>query len=136
MEKYLIIIGSTILLLLGTIHLVYTFFTNRLSPRSNTTIEVMKSEYPVLTKDTTMWKAWVGFNASHSAGIIFFAKINIFIALYAFELFQESVHILILDNGFMLFYLFLAKKYWFQTPLIGILLASIFFFMATLMLII
>jgi hypothetical protein len=134
MEKQLIILGSSILLLLGTIHLIYTFFTTKLFPRNNNLIKDLKKEYPVLTKGTTMWKAWIGFNASHSAGIVFFAKINIILVFYAFQVFQDSTALLILDDGFVLFYLFLAKKYWFKTPFLGILLASLCFVVATILL--
>ena len=136
MEEYLIIIGSSILLALGTIHLFYTFFTKRLYPKRNKVVEVLKEECPVLTSETTMWKAWIGFNASHSAGIIFFAKINILIVFNAFELFQESLAILILDNGFILFFLFLAKKYWFRTPFLGVFAASICFLVSTVLIVV
>ncbi len=29
----------------------------------------MQQVSPVITRQTTMWKAWVGFNASHSYGL-------------------------------------------------------------------
>lgn len=129
-EQFLIIAGSGILLILGFIHLAYTFLTKRLYPKNNEVVGILKKEHPILTNGTTMWKAWVGFNASHSAGIIFFAKMNILLVLFDFQLLREP-SFLVLDNGFVLFYLFLAIKYWFRTPLLGVFLASICFVLAT-----
>jgi len=68
MEKILIIIGASIFGILGTMHLLYTFFTNKFTARNQHVVEAMQSTSPVLTKETTMWKAWIGFNASHSLG--------------------------------------------------------------------
>jgi hypothetical protein len=30
---------------------------------------------PVITKEATMWRCWVGFNASHSMGLILFGLV-------------------------------------------------------------
>lgn len=70
-EQYLIITGSAIFLVLGTIHLAYTFFSDKFLARQAETVERMKADVPVLTRQTTMWNAWVGFNASHSSGAMF-----------------------------------------------------------------
>ena len=41
----------------------------------------MKQTSPVLTKDTTVWDAWVGFNASHSIGAMLVAAFYIPLAV-------------------------------------------------------
>ena len=123
-EQYLWIAGSTIFLLLGTLHLLYTFFTNKFSARDANVVSEMKKTYPILTRQTTMWKAWIGFNAGHSIGAMFFGIINIVIAGQYLNLLKGSYSLLILNFCVSLFYLFLAKKYWFRTPLTGILVAN------------
>jgi hypothetical protein len=35
---------------------------------------------PVITKEATMWRCWVGFNASHSMGLILFGLVFGFLA--------------------------------------------------------
>ncbi len=75
--KYIWEFGSVIFIILGVIHLLYTFFTNKFSSRNKNVIHEMKSSYPNLTKETTMWKAWIGFNASHSSGAMFIGIMNI-----------------------------------------------------------
>lgn len=125
--QYLWIVGSLIFLLLGTAHLRITFSGTKLHPKNDATIEEMKNTHPRLTKDTTMWKTWIGFNASHSAGAIFFGALNIALASQYFWVIQESVFIVFLNSIFVLFFLFLARVYWFKIPLMGVLLATLCF---------
>ena len=82
-----------------------------------------------------MWKAWVGFNGSHSAGVIFMGLINLYIALKYFTLFQAD-HLFFLSNiGTLGFYVWLAKKYWFKVPLVGLIITLICFISAYLIII-
>ena len=55
---------------LGIIHLVYTFRSDKFEPRDKDLGQELRQVSPILTKETSMWKAWVGFNASHSLGRI------------------------------------------------------------------
>ena len=118
--KYLWVIGSLIILVLGTIHLFYTFFTNKFSPRNKKLEEEMKSAMPYLTRQTTMWKGWIGFNASHSSGAMFIGIINFYLAVKYFTLFQSDNFFFLINILTIGFYVWLAKKYWFKIPLIGI----------------
>lgn len=133
MPKIFILIASSIFLILGAIHLIYTFFTNKFLTRDSETTQKMKETLPVITKETTVWNAWVGFNASHSAGAIFIGLINILLVAQHFEVYQNSFNILLLDICTGIFYLFLAKKYWFKIPLVGILIATSCFIIALLL---
>lgn len=91
----------------------------------------MKNTSPVLTGDTSMWSAWIGFNASHSAGAIFLGIINILLAIQYFPILQNSLPIILLNIATALFYCWLGKKYWFRIPLTGILIATGCFITAT-----
>jgi len=130
MVKILWITGAAIFLLLGTIHLLYTFFTGKFNARNKDVMAAMKNTSPVLTKETTMWKAWIGFNASHSAGAIFFGLINILLVSGYFQVMQNSLLLHLLNNATAIFYLWLGKKYWFKIPFTGILLAAVCFILA------
>jgi len=129
-EKYFWLTGSSIFVVLGTIHLLYTFFTNKFSVRDRDTEEMMKKAFPVLTKQTTMWSAWIGFNASHSIGAVFFGLINFIFADSYFEIMKNSTLLLLLTCLTSFFYLFLGFKYWFIIPLTGILISSVCFSVA------
>lgn len=130
LAQYLWISGSLIFLLLGIAHLRLTFTGTKLFPKDNSTMEAMKQTQLRITKETTIWKAWTGFNASHSAGAIFFGAVNIMLASQYFWILQESVLIPFLTSAFVLFFLFLARAYWFRIPLIGVLLATLCFAVA------
>ena len=127
MEKALLIIGASIFGVLGTIHLIYTFFTNKFDAIDSTVIEAMKSTSPILTRETTMWKAWIGFNASHSLGAMLFAGIYIPLSVYNFEVIQQSAWFSLLPVIVGLSYLGLAKMYWFRIPFTGVLIATVCF---------
>jgi hypothetical protein len=131
-EQYLIILGSSVFLVLGTMQLLFTFFTDKFLTRNPETAEMMKADHPVLTRRTTMWKAWIGFNASHSSGVMFIGGVNILLATQYFDLYQKSFAFLLLSDITVLFYLFLAIKYWFRIPLAGVVITSICFILSTL----
>ena len=125
LAKYLWEIGSAILVFLGTIHLYYTFFSNKFSSSNTDVIVGMKNSSPRLTNETTMWKAWIGFNASHSSGAIFIGILNLFLSIKYFSTFQTEHFFFIFNIITIAFYVWLAKKYWFIIPFIGILIAFI-----------
>ena len=105
----------------------YTFFSNKFLARDSNTVEKMKMTSPILTRNTTMWKAWIGFNASHSLGVIFFGLINIIIAIQHFEIYISAPILSVLNIITLLFYLFLSKKYWFRPPFIGVIVSLLCF---------
>ncbi|MBT1698880.1 hypothetical protein KK083_18445 [Fulvivirgaceae bacterium PWU4] len=117
--KLLWITGSLIMGTLGTIHMIYTFFSDKFLPRDGKLAERMDKVSPVLSEQLTMWKAWIGFNGSHSSGIMFIAIINCFLAINYFPLLQKSHFYFLLNIVTLAFYVFLAGKYWFAKPLIG-----------------
>lgn len=119
LARYLWIFGSIIVGTLGTIHLIYTFFTNRFLPVQKNVMEEMRNASPNLSTDLSMWKAWIGFNASHSAGLIFIAVVNCFLVLKHFSIVQKSHFYFLFNIVTIAFYVFLAKKYWFTPPLVG-----------------
>ncbi len=131
--KYLIIAGSFILLALGLVHLFFTLFSDKFSSRNAATMDSMATDFPILTNETTIWKAWIGFNASHSSGVIFMGLINLIIASQYFELYEKSIFLLMLNDIACLFYLYLAKKYWFKAPFQGIFIVTTCFMIATIL---
>ncbi|MEO5581270.1 MAG: hypothetical protein ABIR66_01150 [Saprospiraceae bacterium] len=121
-ERIFWILGSLPFIILGTLHLAFTFWTDKFSSRNTSLVEEMKISYPILTRRTTMWKAWMGFNASHSSGAIYLGFINLFLAIQFPGILANPV-LEILTLFTVLFYLWLAKKYWFTIPFTGILIS-------------
>jgi hypothetical protein len=71
----LIATGAAIILFFGSVHPAYMFFTDQLTPVEGQTETAMKQVVPRISSGTTMWKAWVGFNASHSMVLMLFVLI-------------------------------------------------------------
>jgi hypothetical protein len=126
-EQILLIVGAAIFGVLGTLHLYYTFFTNKFMTRDRKVAEAMKATSPLLTNRTTMWDTWIGFNGSHSLGAIFIAVFYILLAKRHMEVIRETKSFVLLAVLIGTSYLALAIRYWFRVPLLGILIATICF---------
>jgi hypothetical protein len=123
----LIVASAAIVLLLGVIHLLYTFRGRKLHPRDSDLYTRMNEVSLVLTRKTTMWKAWVGFNASHSYGAIFFGLVYGYLALAHSEFLFQSRYLMLLGLLLLVGYAVLGKLYWFSAPLRGILLSAVLY---------
>ena len=73
-----------------------------------------------------MWRAWVGFNFSHSIGAVLFGSCCIFlgVALQSLALPKAA---LIVPVAIGALYFWLAVQYWFRIPAIGIALGTVCF---------
>jgi len=120
----LVAVSAAITLLLGVVHLLYTFYGQKLSPRDPALLARMQEISPVITRQTTMWRAWIGFNASHSYGLILFGAIYGYLALMHGGFLFQSVFLLAVGVIGLLAYLILCHKYFFRIPLLGVLLAT------------
>ncbi len=118
--KVLMVLSASITLTLGVVHLVYTFSGPNLTPRDPALQISMSQIAPVITKETTMWRCWVGFNASHSLGLILFGLLFGFLALAHGQLLFQSPFLLVVGLAMLCGLLVLCKVYFFRVPLIGI----------------
>ena len=119
--------SAGILLLLGVIHLLYTFIGVKLTPRDTELKNRMSQVTPVITKDTTMWKAWIGFNASHSMGAMLFGLIYGYMALQHSQILFHSVFMLFVGFSMLVGFFILGKLYWFKVPFFGISISLVFY---------
>jgi hypothetical protein len=72
---------------------------------------------PVITKETTMWRCWVGFNASHSMGLILFGLVFGYLALAHGQLLFQSPFLLVVGLALLGGLVVLCKAYFFSVPL-------------------
>ena len=126
----LVAASAAIMLLLGLMHLLYTFYGPKLSPRDPELQTRMQQVSPVITRQTTMWKCWVGFNASHSCGLILFGAVYGYLALAHSGVLFQSLFLLSLGLVLLFGYVVLAKRYFFRIPLRGVLLATLLYALA------
>lgn len=125
MVALLLTIGSLTIGLLGLLHLLIMFRTNRFEPRDAKLGQRLREVSPVITSQTTMWNAWVGFNASHSLGAMLFAAVFGYLAMFELRFLLSSPFLVVLNLGAACGYVMLARAFWFRTPLLGALASTI-----------
>ena len=118
-----IAVAAAIVFTLGLLHLVYTFHGAKLLPRDRELRAQMEHSALVLTRETNVWKAWIGFNASHSLGAMLFGTVYGDLALVRPGVLASSPFLLAVGAALLLAYAWLGRRYWFSVPFRGILLA-------------
>ena len=118
--KILMVLSASMIFTLGVVHLVYTFWGPNLTPRDSTLQISMSQIAPVITNETTMWRCWVGFNASHSMGLILFGLVFGYLALADGQFLFQSRFLLAVGLAMLIGFVVLCKIYFFSVPLTGI----------------
>lgn len=107
LPQILISASAAIVLIVGALHLVFTFYGHRLRPRDPDLETRMKQVSPGITRQTTMWKTWIGFNASHSIGLMLFGVVYGYLALLQLQVLLQSWFLLWVGAVFLLSFLYL-----------------------------
>ena len=115
--KLLMVLSASIAFTLGALHLVYTFRGPLFTPRDPALQVSMSQIAPVITNETTMWRCWVGFNASHSMGLILFGLVFGFLALAHGQLLFRSPFLLVVGLAMLGGMVVLCKVCFFSAPL-------------------
>lgn len=123
LTKYLYIAGCIPFLALGILHTVYTiadtYNPKKLIPYKTGIMGLMKESTLAITKETNMWRAWVGFNISHGIGMLFFCATYLHLSISYTSFLESSLFFMSAAPIMSLTYLVLSKKYWFSIPTIG-----------------
>lgn len=122
MIAILVIVGGAVFGVLGALHALYIVLDlrnpRRLVPDDHAVVRAMANSTVRLSRGgTDMWRAWIGFNFSHSLGVLLFAALAIWVGAHVSMLPQGVLPALILIGSI---YLLLALRYWFSIPAIGI----------------
>ena len=119
----LMAISAAIIGVLGTLHLVYTFVGPKLRPRDPGLVEAMQQALPGITRDTSVWDMWIGFNISHSFCAIQFGLVFGYLALAHPALLFGSPTLQAIAIALLAVLLATGVRYWFIVPTSGIALA-------------
>lgn len=131
LSRYISLMGALPFVVLGIAHAFATPRTpaqsKGLSPRDPVLREAMTKDTVLLTRRTTLWLAWVGFNLSHSLGTVLFGAVVLLVGRSQAS-FQAQAGVFlpfaIVVSGL---YLLLGLRYWFRTPIVGIALSGVCF---------
>ena len=108
--------SAAIVLLAGTLHLHGTFFGSDLRP-SDPLLEARMRQVAMNVSDkTTMWKAWIGFNAILSLGLMLFGVVYGYLAIFRFPVLQQSGFLISAGTIFLSSLVLLWKHYTFSLP--------------------
>jgi len=125
--RILMVLSSSILLTLGIMHLSLMFGGTGLTPRDPALQASMSTTSPVLTDETTMWRCWMGFNATHSMALILFGLMYGYLALAHSQLLFRSPFLLFVGFATLACLLVLCKLYFFRSPLLGVSASLLFY---------
>ena len=106
---------------LGGLHAIYTVLDlrnpRRLVPVDPSVAQAMANSALRLPRGgTDMWRAWIGFNLSHSLGLLLFAALA---AWAGFRVNTLPVGMMPVLSLIGCIYLVLAMRYWFRIPAIN-----------------
>ena len=127
LDSYFIAAAAAIVFTLGAVHLFYTFVGHKLNPRDDALMARMQEVPLVITRETTMWRAWIGFNASHSIGLILFGWIYGYLALAQADFFFKSLFLVGTGAALLAAYIALARQYFFSVPFRGVVAATVLY---------
>lgn len=127
----LVILGAAIILLLGVAHAVFTLqSTPTGGPMMPTDVGVREAMSTVgglgiaPELQTTLYKAWVGFNLSHSLGMVVVGVLIGLPVVMQMSIPTQSTAWLLAALILPWVYLWLSIRYWFAKPTQGIAMAS------------
>jgi hypothetical protein len=123
MIAFLLILGGAVFAVLGGLHAIYTLLDlrnpRRLAPVDPSVAHAMADSALRLSGGRTdMWRAWIGFNFSHSLGLLMVAALAVWDGSRTNTLPVGIIMPALTLIGCV--YLVLALLYWFRAPAIGV----------------
>jgi hypothetical protein len=80
-----------------------------------------------------VWRSWLGFNLSHSLGLIVFGSVFAALALHDFAWLQTNLAFRWSPVAVALLYALLASRFWFRAPMLAAWLGCALFLAAALL---
>jgi hypothetical protein len=129
--RWLFLAAALPYVVLGILHAVHTprrpEDRKGLSPSDAALPAAMKASPLRLTRRTDVWLAWVGFNFSHSLGVVMLGVVALLVARDPVTFACQGPFFRPLAIVVSALYLVLAARYWFRTPIAGCALSLVLF---------
>lgn len=123
MAQILLTISSIIFLVLGTLHGVLALRDvskpRAFTPTDDTVRIAMQGTRLAFNPRANLWQAWLGFNLSHSLGVVLFGGGLLLMALFHFPAFAASNLLQGAAMAVAAAYLVISLRFWFWGPALG-----------------
>ena len=124
MAQILLTAAGTVILLMGTGHLVLTlrdvWTPTAFTPTDDSVRLAMQGAQLRFNRRINLWESWLGFNLSHSMGAIMFGAALLFAAQAHLGAFLESKALQAVAVLIPASYLVVAIRFWFWGPVLGL----------------
>jgi hypothetical protein len=131
MSRILFLSGGVVFVLLGVLHAILTprhvDQAAGLSPADRQVARGMSQTPLRLSRRTNAWLAWVGFNYSHSLGLVVLGGVVLLIGRSEASFAAGANVFAPLAFVASAVYLWLAARYWFLAPILGFGLSGVLF---------
>jgi len=136
MTYILLIFGALIFTALGSVHGYVTIkdLSNpqAFTPPDATLREAMQNSSIRFHPDINLWRAWLGFNLTHSLGLVVFGAFYIYLTTTHMAIYRESLFLQVVAILVSACYLIVSKFYFFSKPVLGSAVALACFTLAAL----
>lgn len=131
MAQVLLITGAAVFFVLGAAHGILTLrdlsLPRTFTPTDESVRHAMQKSRVAIHPRVNLWKAWLGFNLSHSLGLILFAGTTALIAWRYFPAFAQSPLMQVAVLAVAAAYFVLSVRFWFPAPAVGAAVGFFFF---------
>lgn len=129
MTQVLLIVAGAILFVLGTLHGILALRDIR-KPEAFTPLDAsvraaMKDARLAFAPRVNIWDAWLGFNISHSIGVMLFGGVLLFTGWSHAQAFADSVAFQAVSLAVAAAYFATSLRFWFWGPSLGSGLATV-----------
>ena len=123
MAQVLVVLGASVFAVLGAAHGLLTLrdLTRPVAftPADETVRFAMQGAKLALNPRANLWKAWLGFNLSHSLGLLVLGAGLLAVAVWHFDAFAGSRVLQGVSLAIAATYLTLSLRFWFWGPAVG-----------------
>lgn len=134
MSQVLIVLASSIFLVLGALHGWLTLRDLQapisFTPPDPALRRAMQESAIRLNPEVNLWKAWIGFNFTHSLGLVLFGGAFLYVGVFDAEAYRASLGLRTVAVATSAAYLVLSWLYFFSTPAAGSAVGLVLFLLA------
>jgi hypothetical protein len=121
--RSLVAVGAALFIAMGAVHGLFTlrdvFDPKAFTPTDGSVRQAMQGAKLAFNRRANVWLAWLGFNLSHSLGLLVFGGVALMLGWRHFGVFADSLVVQALTILVAACYFVLSVRFWFWGPALG-----------------